>query len=147
VVPFLIALGSISLLASPWLSARLKSRPHGRHRVLVPGGLLVVSLYNGYFGAGSGVMLLALLLVGVDEQLTVANALKNMLLGVATTVSAIALVLFFGGIDWTAVAPLALGVFLGSTLGPRVTRRLPADLLRPLVALIGLGLAVYLAVK
>ncbi len=41
-----------------------------------------------YFGAGSGVMLLALALVLLDPQLPRANALKNMLVGAAAVASA-----------------------------------------------------------
>jgi uncharacterized membrane protein YfcA len=42
------------------------------------------------------------------------------------------------------VGPLAAGMFVGSTLGPRLARRIPAGLLRWLVALVGLGLAAKL---
>jgi len=148
VVPFLVATGSLTLLAQPRLSARRAANVDGpeQHRVeprWLAGALLLVSLYNGYFGAGSGVMVLALMLITVDEHLPVANALKNMLIGAGTVTSSLGFVLF-GSVDWSAVVPLGVGVFVGSTLGPRVTRRVPANILRPLVALIGIGLAVQL---
>ncbi|GAA0382098.1 UPF0721 transmembrane protein [Acrocarpospora corrugata] len=147
VVPFLVAAGSLALLAQPWLTAR-----HQRHRrahpspassAVLPLGLITMSVYNGYFGAGSGVMTLALLLITSEPHLATANALKNMVIGAGTLLSATAFAAF-APVDWTAVAPLALGMFLGSTLGPRIARRLPAPLLRWLVVLIGLGLAIQL---
>ncbi|MEV7802944.1 sulfite exporter TauE/SafE family protein [Microbispora sp. NPDC088329] len=141
VVPFLVAAGSMALLAQPWLAVR-----HGRSgspEAVLPFGLIALSVYNGYFGAGSGVMILALLLVTAEPRLPAANALKNMLLGAGALVSAAGFALF-GPVDWAAVAPLAAGLFAGSTLGPRVTRRLPAALLRWVVALIGLVLAARL---
>jgi uncharacterized protein (TIGR03083 family) len=50
----------------------------------------------------------------------------------------------FGSVDWAAVAPLSAGMFAGSMLGPRVTRWMPAAVLRWLIALLGLALAIQL---
>jgi len=141
VVPFLVAAGSLALLAQPRLTAQHERR--GSPDAVLPLGLAALSVYNGYFGAGSGVMILALLLVTAEPRLPAANALKNMLLGAGVLVSAAGFALFWP-VDWAAVAPLAAGLFAGSTLGPRVARRLPAGLLRRLAALIGIVLAVRL---
>jgi uncharacterized membrane protein YfcA len=143
VVPFLLVLASVALLAQPRISAWHENRGLPGHRYLLPCGLFVISIYNGYFGAGAGVMILALLLLTVDDHLARANALKNMLLGATTIVSATAFV-FFGPVHWTAAVPLAIGMFAGSTIGPTVTRRLPGNLLRVLVALAGFALAIWL---
>jgi len=146
VVPFLVAAGSLVLLAQPRLAAR-RRRHEARHGgPALPTGVVALSLYNGYFGAGSGVMTLALMLLTVDGNLPRANALKNMLIGAGSVVSATAL-MWFGPVDWAAVAPLAVGMFTGATLGPRVTRRLPARVLRWAVALLGMALAVDLFVR
>jgi uncharacterized protein len=142
IVPYLVAAGSLALLAQPWISARCKGRADGSAPVLVA-GLLAVSAYNGYFGAGAGVMTLGLLLVAVDQRIARANALKNMLIGAASVMSALAFIIF-GSVDWRAVLPLSAGMLAGSMIGPRVARRLPAGILRWLVALLGLGLAVKL---
>ena len=88
-------------------------------------------------------MLLALLLLTTDSDMPNANAFKNMLIGAAAVISAIAFAAF-GPVDWTAVAPLSAGMFAGSTLGPRVTRRMPTAVLRWLIALLGVALAVQL---
>jgi hypothetical protein len=88
-------------------------------------------------------MILALLLVTTDSELPKANALKNMLIGAAALMSAIAFAAF-GPVDWAAVAPLSVGMFVGSTLGPRVTRRVPTAVLRWLIALLGIALAIQL---
>jgi uncharacterized protein len=143
VVPFFLVFASLGLLVQPRVSAWQDQHRGGPDRYLLPCGLFSLAVYNGYFGAGAGVMVLALLALTVERHLARANALKNMLLGVATAVSAVGLALF-GRVDWTAVAPLALGVFVGSTVGPRVARRLPADVLRWFVVLTGLGLALRL---
>jgi uncharacterized protein len=144
VVPFLVAAASLVLLVEPRLRAwRQRRRMRGARNVALPAGLVALCLYNGYFGAGSGVMLLTLLLVLVDHHLPSANALKNMLLGAASVVSA-AIFALFGPVDWSAVLPLALGMLAGSRVGPLVARRLPAGVLRALIVLLGLGLAIDL---
>jgi uncharacterized membrane protein YfcA len=145
VVPFLVALGSLVLLVQPRLDARARGRRHSSGPVLVA-GLVPVSLYNGYFGAGAGVMTLALMLLTADRQLARANALKNVLVGVATSASALVLVSLHR-IDWQAAVPLAIGMFAGSSIGPRVARRIPAAVLRWLVGLFGIGFAVQLLVS
>jgi len=144
VVPFLVAAGSLALLGQPWLAARPSWRPDaGWGRLLLPCGIVLLSCYNGYFGAGSGVLTLALLLLTTEPLLAAANALKNMVVGAATITSA-ALFAVLTQVAWGAVAPLALGLFAGSLAGPWVARRLPPALLRWLVALTGLALAVHL---
>ena len=144
VVPFLVAAGSLALLCQPWLAARPSWRPDaGWGRLLLPSGIAALSGYNGYFGAGSGVLTLALLLLTTEPLLARANALKNMVVGAATITSA-ALFVVLTRVDWGAVAPLAVGLFAGSLAGPWVARRLPPALLRWLVALSGVALAVHL---
>jgi uncharacterized membrane protein YfcA len=143
VVPFLVAAGSLVLLVEPRLRAWRERRGSEGHGAALPAGLVAMSLYNGYFGAGSGVMILTLLLVLVDRHLPTANALKNMLLGASAVVSAVIFAVS-GSVVWSAVAPLALGMLAGSSLGPLVARRLPADVLRWLIVLLGMGLAVDL---
>lgn len=143
VVPFLVAGASLALLLEPRISRRRRERAIRNHGLTFPAGLLTFSLYNGYFGAGSGIMILTLLLLLVDRRLPRANALKNMLLG-ATTLCSAAILALSGGVVWSAAAPLGLGMFAGATIGPRATRLLPASVLRPVIALLGLGLAVEL---
>jgi uncharacterized membrane protein YfcA len=141
VVPFLVAVGSLALLFQPRLRSLAASSGGGR--LLLPCALVGLSVYNGYFGAGSGVMLLALMLVVVEPRLPQANALKNMLLGPAEITAAV-LIAILSPVDWAAVAPLAAGLFVGSTIGPWVARRTPAAVLRWVIAAAGLGLAVHL---
>lgn len=145
IVPYLLVAAAVALLFQPRISSWRERRP-GSNRVLLPAGLLAVSVYSGYFGAGSGVMVLALLLVAVDSHLPTANALKNMLLGFADVVAAVAFAIF-GPVHWWAALPLGIGLLAGSSIGPAVTRRIPSALLRTLVAMAGIGLAVWLWVN
>jgi uncharacterized membrane protein YfcA len=143
VVPFLVAIGSLALLFESRLRAWRKRHGTEDNKLALTAGLIALSIYNGYFGAGAGVMTLTLTLVLVDRHLPTANALKNMLIGAGTAASAVLLALF-GSVDWSAAVPLAVGMLAGSRVGPPVTRRIPAGLLRWLISLLGMGLAIYL---
>lgn len=140
VVPFLIAAGSLALLLQP----QLRSLDTARGGQWFLGtGVVALSVYNGYFGAGTGVLLLTLTLATTDARLARANALKNMLVGAASIAAAV-LFTVISPVDWRAVIPLAIGLFVGSTIGPRIARRLPPAVLRWLVALLGLAFAARL---
>lgn len=142
VVPILVATGAMVLLIQPRLTAWSERR--GGHGRLV-GALVVgaISVYSGYFGAGSGVMLLAATLVLMNPRVPEANACKNMFLGASATTSAFILVAVASP-PWSAVAPLAVGLFLGSIIGPVVARTLPARFIRWAVAVLGFALAAEL---
>jgi uncharacterized membrane protein YfcA len=107
-------------------------------------GTYVISIYGGYFGAAAGVLMLAMLLLVTGEGVPRGNALKNVVLALANTVAAVGYAVF-ADVAWLAALPLAIGFFLGGSLGPRVVRRVPQTLLRRLIAVAGLGLAASLA--
>jgi uncharacterized membrane protein YfcA len=141
-VPWLIGLASIGILIPPRPN-RPSGAPVRRQAWALAAGIYLVAVYGGYFGAGAGVVMLALLLFVSTEPLPRSNALKNLLLGVANAVAALAFVLF-GPVRWWAVVPLAIGFLAGGRLGPVVVRRTPAGPLRVVIACAGLGLAVHL---
>ena len=142
VVPFLVAAGSIVLVLQPLLmNLRTRGVRHDLWLQIVLVG--AVSVYGGYFGAGSGVMLLAVILILVDSRVPSANAIKNILLGV-TSIVATTVFITTGPVLWAAVLPLAAGLLIGSALGPIIVRQLPPNLVRLIAAGCGFALAAYL---
>jgi uncharacterized protein len=141
IVPFLLVAAVVALVLQPHL-ARWQNSPSAASPVVLAVGILAMSVYSGYFGAGSGVMVLALLLLTHEERVPLANALKNMLLGFSNLVGAIAFALF-GPVHWSAALPLFLGLVAGSRLGPAVARRVPGAAVRWFAAAAGLGLAAW----
>jgi len=145
IVPFLIAAGSVAILVRrPILdAAEHEHRRHDRRVLLACTGL--IGIYSGYFGAGGGVMMLALFLWAMADPLPRANAFKNLVLGTANGIAAL-LFVFLGDVRWSAVVPLGAGVLVGARLGPIVVRRVPPTPLRIVISVAGLGLATKLAV-
>ncbi|SFL45833.1 sulfite exporter TauE/SafE family protein [Geodermatophilus ruber] len=150
IVPWLIAGASIALLVQrpPRLLAEQGARAHPTHQDpwWLPLGTFAIAVYGGYFGAAAGVMMLAMYLLTTGEGLPRGNALKNVVLGVANAVAAVAFVVL-ADIAWSAALPLAIGLFLGGRLGPPLVRRAPQTALRRIIAVAGLGLALTLAVQ
>lgn len=152
VVPWLIAFGSVLLLARDrvrtWAAARAgRGRGSGVRRTLVWATVVfVVSIYGGYFGAGVGIIALAVLALERTEPLPVTNAVKNVATGAANGTAAIAYILF-AAVDWSAAVALGLGAVLGGLMGPSIVRVAPETPLRWAVGLAGLALALGLGVS
>jgi uncharacterized membrane protein YfcA len=142
IVPFLIGVAALAILAP-----RRRALQPVAERAAPPWalciGVFLVATYGGYFGAGAGVLLLAILLIATTESLPRGNALKNLVLSLANAVAAVAFVVF-GPVSWSVVIPLGVGTFIGGRIGPHIVRRAPATPLRALIACAGLALAVHL---
>lgn len=143
IVPYLVATGALVLLLQPAVSRWQEGRGGSPARpvVAIAGG--AVAVYNGYFGAGAGILLITLLLLTAEPVLHRANGLKNVIL-VASDVLPAVLFAVLGSVVWHAMWPLALGAVVGGLIGPVVARRMPAAILRVLIAVCGFALAGYL---
>ncbi len=142
VVPVLIGAAALGVLVrrNPDTAAEGAERHPGP---ALTGGVFLIAIYAGYFGAAAGVLLLATLLFSTGESLPRANALKNVLLGVANGIAAVGFAVF-GPVRWWDVVPLAAGCLAGARLGPAIVRRAPAGPLRLVIACAGVGLAIHL---
>ena len=99
--------------------------------------LFLCGVYGGYFGAGLGFMLLAVLSLSGVADIQRANGQKNLLALVINT-TAVPPLLASGLVDGMAALGVLLGGLAGGWLGAFLVRRLPARPLRYGVA--GLGL-------
>ncbi|HEV7213150.1 MAG TPA: sulfite exporter TauE/SafE family protein [Blastococcus sp.] len=151
-VPILIAAASAAILVQrpPRELAAEGAREHARHpdrdQRWLPAAVFGIAIYGGYFGAAAGVLMLATFLLATGEGVPRSNALKNVVLGIANGVAAIGYIVF-SSVAWASALPLAIGLFIGGSLGPRIVRRVPQTALRRVIAAAGLGLAVVLGVK
>jgi uncharacterized protein len=147
VVPVLILLSVVLVLVQPrvarWRASRGIVVEHPGP--LLHTGLFFTAVYGGYFGAAQGVILLALLGLTLDDDLQRLNGVKNVL---AAVVNAVAAVYFVVGTDvhWTAALVLVAASIVGGLLGATVGRRIPANALRILIAVVGTAVAVTLLV-
>jgi uncharacterized membrane protein YfcA len=105
-----------------------------------------VALYNGYFGAGSGILVITLLLLTTESVVHRANGLKNVILVVADVLPAVVFAVV-GTVVWRAAWPLGVGAVIGGLVGPSVARRVPQAALRVFIGCCGVLLAAYLFLR
>ena len=142
IVPGLLALQPRLRL---WLGrhAATASSPDSPWLVPVVG---LVAVYGGFFGAGVGVMLLAVLGLGVHQDLTRSNALKQVLSLTVNLVAALFFV-FSGKVWWSVVAVMAGGSWLGGVAGGRLVSRVDPDRFRLAVVFVGAVITIVYAVR
>jgi uncharacterized membrane protein YfcA len=138
IVPVLIGIGCVLVALQPWISSKVARRhdapSHGSVWVWL--GVFLAGIYGGYFGAAQGVLLVAIMGIGLDETMQRVNAAKNVL---ALLVNAVAAALFVvvAEIDWPAALLIAGGSIVGGQVGAGVGRRLPPLALRIVIVVVG----------
>jgi uncharacterized membrane protein YfcA len=139
IVPILIGVALFLVAAGPWLSRALARHRHDQaHRSWSLAILFyVTAIYGGYFGAGMGIVMIALLTIFLPDSLQRLNGLKNVL---AALINGVAGVFFIirAPVQWDLVLLIAVGSILGGQIGATVGRRLPPPVLR--LAIIAVGL-------
>ena len=160
-VPPLLLLSGVLAAIQPRVAAAVLRRREERALAAPPGPtesgpataavraqptlILVVAatgVYGGYFGAAQGVILLAVLGVFVAGGMSEVNGIKNVLAGVANLVSAV-LFIAIADVDWQVAGTVAIGATIGGGLGGRYGRRLPANVLRPIVVAVAVLAAIW----
>ncbi len=146
IVPFLLLFAGLLLAAQTRLRRFLAKRGGGERSILfaaVPVG--ISAIYGAYFGAGLGIIILAILAITVEGGLIRANAFKQ-LLSLVINVCAALVFLAQGDIDWTAALVVGVGSLAGGVIGGKLVSRIPEALLRWTAVAIALGVsAVYFA--
>ncbi len=117
------------------------SRAGRRHRTAARARMASVfgtGIYGGYFGAGQGILLLAVLAIGLPGELKELNAVRAVLAGLANFTAAVVF-LFAADIAWEAVLVIAIGSTIGGLVGASIGRRLPDRILRAVIVVVGLA--------
>jgi uncharacterized membrane protein YfcA len=146
-VPWLILVATVLFALGPWLRQAIERHARGQVPHLAAAGAeFLTALYGGYFGAGLGIMLMAILtLLGVRD-VQEANAVKN---AMATVVTSAAVMLFVatGSIAWAQGSAVLLGAIVGGYAGARLARWIPPLDLRWTIVATGLTLAAYFGLE
>lgn len=144
-VPALIGFATLIFAFGKRIQKSVKGLADG-HAGLRIGLVLPATIYGGYFGAGLGVMLMAVLAITGHEELRTANALKN----VASTVANLTAVVIFvvqGLIAWPQTLVMLVGAACGGFAGGKLIAVLPAQAVRTTIILIGCAMTVIYAAK
>jgi uncharacterized membrane protein YfcA len=148
-VPLLLGFATLlfaySEHVSAWLRARAATRGHdiafnvGSLKVLLP-----VSFYGGYFGAGVGILILAVFSLATGGDYRSANVAKNFV----SSLNGLAASMVFatqGVIPWPQTFALMIGTLVGGLAGSHLARTIPRNLVRVLIVGMGVVLTVVFA--
>jgi uncharacterized membrane protein YfcA len=148
-VPWLILVATLLLVFREALEKRAATRdaPPSRRRSLgVAVALGVLSVYGGYFGAGMGILTLAVISLLRKLDIHRLNALKNIVVGSINAVAA-AFFVASGAADLLAAAVMAAGAACGGYCAASVARRIDPRIVSWVVAGMGVLLSALLALR
>jgi uncharacterized protein len=142
VVPWLVLAAALSIVGKDFLWKRARGiAKKSRGRTLLVGALLgLVAVYGGYFGAGIGIVTIAVLGSLGDMDIHQLNAMKTVIVGAMNSTAAIYFVAL-GRADLGAAAAMAGGSIVGGFAGASLARRVDAAKVRWVVFAIGIGLS------
>ena len=150
-IPYLILLATLLLAlqvrVKNWVISRL-GHAHSEHHN--PAFMMIMvfmaAVYGGYFGAGLGVILMAILGLVTDENMTRLNFLKQAL-GFVINLAAAIYFAFSGKVDWLIAFIMIFGSLTGGWLGGKLAGRTKPERLRWIVVAAGLIAATVYFIK
>jgi uncharacterized membrane protein YfcA len=157
-VPWLLLVAAllfaVSTPISKWLQRRAAERELARQASgsLLPApkpsmvplflGMVFVCFYIGYFGAGSGFLVMSLLAIFGVEEINRINALKVVTTCLANGIAVVTFVVE-KQVVWKTCLLMMVTAAIGGYFGARYARRVDARVMRGVVVAIGLGMAAY----
>lgn len=142
IVPLLILVGVVLVIFQPTIARKVAARAENRGGVPEHGALwvwvlvMLAGVYGGYFGAAQGVLLMAIMGIGIQDSLQRLNGTKNVLAGLVNGVAAVVFILV-ADVDWVIAGLIAAGSIVGGQIGATVGRRLPPLVLRLVIVTVG----------
>jgi uncharacterized membrane protein YfcA len=148
--PFLILFATLLFLiqgmVARWTGSRGEAGPSATRLAVAVLLQFATSVYGGYFGAGMGILMLAILgFLGIAD-IHAANGLKNFFGMCINGVAALYFVVR-AAVDWRAALVMVLGAVAGGYGGARFGRWIGKERARVAVVVIGLAVAAALLIQ
>ena len=150
IVPFLILFAAALMALQTRLAAFVaRHRPERKDtdaNVEVLLAIFALAIYGAYFGAGLGILTLAVLGILLPDDLHRSNALKGLL---SAIINAAAVVYFaiWGPVEWVPAAVMAVAALAGGYYGVGLARKLSPKYLRAVVIAYAVVVAVVILVR
>jgi len=145
VLPWLIVGGTVLFASAPVITKRLAhiDQDHPARRLTLIGGTFLIAVYGGYFGAGMGILLMALMAITLPFDMATLQGLRNVL---STFINVAAAVVFLlrGHVILHAALCLFIGCLAGGVIGTKLLRRLSPTTVRAVVILFGVATSIRL---
>jgi len=148
-VPWLLLAATVIFALGPKLQRRLSEKNHGHAsgvgpvaRMLLPLGIFIVCLYVGFFGAGSGLLLMGVLSIAGIEDVHEINALKTAMISVSRSVAAITFIIY-GAVLWHYAVLMMIAASTGGYVTAHIARKHQPHGMRRLIIGIGFFVTAY----
>lgn len=139
-VPFLIfgatILLGIQVPLRNWVISRIGKIHHANNSFGLLALIFAAAIYGGYFGAGLGIILMAVLGLMLDDSLTSLNILKQAI-SFCINLSAAIYFSFSGKVDWLVAVIMAVGAITGGAIGGKLAGKIKPDVLRWIIVFTG----------
>jgi uncharacterized protein len=150
-IPWLLLCATVLFASSDKITSWIRSSADGGTRswLWIAGGFvlqLVIAMYVGYFGAGAGILILALLALMGERNIHTMNGMKTVLVSVA---NAVALGTFIVAriVIWPQALLMIAGALVGGYGGAHYAQRMKPIYVRRAVIAIGLAMSIYFFVR
>ncbi|TPR13238.1 sulfite exporter TauE/SafE family protein [Apilactobacillus timberlakei] len=144
IIPFLIFFAACSILIPKKPKLEQNKKSNGLFFEYLILGL--VGIYVGYFGAGAGVIMIAVLSRISESPYNVYNATRNVATLASNLVASIIFILV-ANLYWKEIIILAIGLFIGGFIGPKIVRYIPTKIMKNGVGIFAIFLSIYLFIK
>lgn len=148
IIPWLLLGATLLFIFGGKLSAfiRARMRQHERADTLHLVGItllqMITAVYIGYFGAGAGMIMLALFALMGMENIHTMNAFKTVLASVTNGVAVVTFI-FAGAVAWPQGVVMLIGAMIGGYAGAWYAQKLDPAVVRRIVIVIGLAMTAY----
>jgi len=150
-VPYLLFVATLIFALGKTINRALASHlasPGGKARLAAGTGLLqfLIAVYGGFFGAGIGILMLALLSLMGGRNVNSMNAYKNLL---ASCINGVAVVTFAvaGAVKWPQATLMMLGSVAGGYGAGHYAQKVDPRLVHRFVIATGCVMSVYFLMK
>lgn len=148
-VPYLVLFATILFMVQEPIRRRLRSDESAQQEATASWMIgasfyqFLVAVYGGYFGAGIGILMLAVLgLMGLSDIYQM-NGLKNIFGSMINGVAAVYFVIA-GLIDWPSAVLMAAGSIIGGYGAAGIARKIGQKAVRRIVIVIGFAMTISL---
>ncbi len=141
-VPWLLFLAAAVFTASPRLREIAERKKAREFPTALVAGQTLISIYGGYFGAGMGVLMVALYLTASQLDLAASTGLRTISAGVVNTL-AVAVFAWRGALDYRVGLPMLVAGIAGGFIGAMAVKRLDERHARIAILIYAWGLTAW----
>ena len=128
-VPWLLLMATTVFTAAPWLRKAAAGMGGHESMVLLAGGQFSVACYGGYFGAGMGVLMMALYLAASDMSVHTAAGVRTVC-AASINILAVSIFTWKGAVEFRLGLPMLVAGIAGGYAGAHTVKRLNGENVR-----------------